>query len=37
MDQKISLDNFGKLNDQVSNVSYQNNSFIFQGGISYLF
>ena len=37
MDQKISLDNFGKLNDRVSNVSYQNNAFIFQGGISYVF
>lgn len=37
MDQKIRLDGFSKLNDRVSNVSYQNNSVIFQGGITYVF
>lgn len=37
MDQKVSLNNFGKINDRVSNVSYQKNSVIFQGGISYQF
>jgi hypothetical protein len=37
IDQKVSLNGFGKLNDRVSNISYQQNSFIFQGGISYQF
>jgi|GEM_PF-1221946 len=37
IDQKISLDNFGKLNKRVTNVSYRQNSFIFQTGISYQF
>jgi len=37
MDQKVSLNGFGKLNDRIPNVSYHNNSFIFQGGISYQF
>lgn len=37
MDQKVSLNGFGKINDRISNVSYQKNSFIFQGGISYQF
>jgi len=35
--QKIPLNGFGKLNDRVTNVSYRQNSFIFQGGISYQF
>jgi hypothetical protein len=35
--QKISLNNFGKLNGRATNVSYRQNSFIFQGGISYQF
>jgi hypothetical protein len=37
MDQKVSLNGFSKLNDRVANVSYRQNSFIFQGGISYQF
>ncbi|SEV96235.1 hypothetical protein SAMN05428988_0825 [Chitinophaga sp. YR573] len=37
MDQKVSFNGFGKLNDRISNVSYQQNSFIFQTGISYQF
>ncbi|WP_188937057.1 DUF6268 family outer membrane beta-barrel protein [Puia dinghuensis] len=37
MDQKVSFDGFGKLGDRVSNVSYQQNSFNFQGGLSYQF
>ncbi|MFT3823179.1 MAG: DUF6268 family outer membrane beta-barrel protein [Chitinophagaceae bacterium] len=36
-DQKVSLNNFGNLRKRVSNVSYEQNSFIFQGGISYQF
>jgi hypothetical protein len=37
MDQKVSFNGFSKLNDRISNVSYQKNSFIFQVGISYQF
>jgi len=37
MDQKVPFDGFTKLNDRVSNISYRQNSFIFQGGISYEF
>jgi hypothetical protein len=37
MDQKVSFDNFGKLNDRVPNVSYRQNSFVFQAGVSYAF
>lgn len=37
MDQKISLNRFGKLNDRIPNISYRANSFIFQGGVSYQF
>lgn len=37
MDQKVSFNGFGKLNDRVSNISYRQNSFIFQGSISYQF
>ena len=37
MDQKVPFDGFNKLNDRVANVSYQQNSFMFQGGISYEF
>lgn len=37
IDQKVSLNSFRKLNDRITNISYQQNSFIFQGGISYQF
>lgn len=37
MDQKVSFNGFNKLNDRKANVSYQQNSFIFQGGLSYQF
>jgi len=37
LDQKISLDNFRKLGDRVHNVSYRQNSFTFQGSISFAF
>jgi len=37
IDQKVSFNGFSKLNDRVANVSYRENSFIFQGGISYQF
>jgi hypothetical protein len=37
LDQKVPFDGFTKLNDRVSNISYRQNSFIFQGGISYEF
>ena len=37
LDQKVPFDGFGKLNDRVANISYRQNSFIFQGGISYEF
>ncbi|HWK05006.1 MAG TPA: DUF6268 family outer membrane beta-barrel protein [Puia sp.] len=37
IDQKVSLNDFGKLNKRATNVSYRQNSFIFQGGISYQF
>lgn len=37
MDQKVSFDGFTKLNDRVANISYRQNSFIFQGGMSYEF
>ena len=37
IDQKVSLNRFSKLNDRIPNISYRQNSFIFQGGISYQF
>ncbi|MCS3734028.1 DUF6268 family outer membrane beta-barrel protein [Mucilaginibacter dorajii] len=37
MDQKVPFDGFAKLNDRVANISYRQNSFIFQGGLSYVF
>jgi hypothetical protein len=37
MDQKVPFDGFTKLNNRVSNISYRQNSFVFQGGISYEF
>lgn len=37
MDQKVPFEGFSKLNDRVANISYHQNSFIFQGGISYEF
>ena len=37
MDQKVSFDNFGKLNSRKANVSYRQNSFVLQAGISYAF
>jgi hypothetical protein len=37
MDQKVSFDNFGKLNDRKANVSYRENSFVFQAGLAYAF
>jgi hypothetical protein len=37
LDQKVPFDGFTKLNDRVANISYRQNSFIFQGGISYQF
>jgi hypothetical protein len=37
MDQKVPFDGFNKLNDRVANISYRQNSFIFQGGLSYEF
>jgi len=37
LDQKVPFDGFSKLNDRVANVSYRQNSFIFQGGLSYEF
>jgi hypothetical protein len=37
LDQKVPFDGFSKLNDRVANISYRQNSFIFQGGISYEF
>lgn len=37
MDQKISFNKINQMNDRVPNVSYRQNSFIFQGGISYIF
>ncbi len=37
MDQKVPFDGFTKLNDRIANISYRQNSFIFQGGISYEF
>lgn len=36
-DQRVPFEGFGKLNDRVPNVSYRQNSFIFQGGLSYSF
>jgi len=35
--QKVSFDRFDKLNDRVPNVSYRQNSFVFQGGLSWQF
>lgn len=37
MDQTVPFDGFTKLNDRVANISYQQNSFMFQGGLSYEF
>lgn len=37
MDQKVPFDGFNKFNDRVANISYRQNSFIFQGGLSYEF
>jgi hypothetical protein len=37
MDQQVEFNKFGKLNDRKANVSYQQNSLIFQGGLSYQF
>ncbi|GGH59919.1 hypothetical protein HNQ91_000738 [Filimonas zeae] len=37
MDQKISLNKFNELDKRVPNISYQQNSFLFQGSISYQF
>jgi hypothetical protein len=37
MDQKVPFDGFTKLNDRISNISYRQNSFLFQAGISYGF
>lgn len=37
MDQKVPFEGFAKLNDRVANISYKQNSFIFQGGLSYQF
>jgi hypothetical protein len=37
MDQKVSFNNFAKLRDRTPNVSYRQNSFIFQGGLSFQF
>jgi len=37
MDQKVSFNNFSKLYDRRPNVSYRQNSFVAQGGISYQF
>ena len=37
MDQKVSFNNFQKLYDRKPNISYRENSFVAQGGISYQF
>jgi hypothetical protein len=37
IDQKVPFDGFTQLNNRISNISYHQNSFIFQGGISYEF
>jgi hypothetical protein len=37
MNQKVSFDNFGKLNDRTPTVSYRQNAFVFQGSISFAF
>ena len=37
MDQKVSFNNFGKLYHRKANISYRENSFVAQGGISYRF
>ena len=37
IDQKVSFNKLNKLNDRITNVSYRQNSFVFQGGISYQF
>lgn len=37
MDQKVSFNNFKKLYDRKPNISYRQNSFVAQGGISYQF
>jgi len=37
MDQKVPFDGFNKLNERVANVSYRQNSFIFQAGFNYEF
>lgn len=37
IDQKVPFEGFNKLNDRVANISYRQNSFVFQGGFSYEF
>lgn len=37
MNQKVPFDGFAKLNDRIANISYRQNSFVFQGGLSYVF
>lgn len=37
LDQKVSFNGFTKLNDRIANISYRQNSFLFQGGLSYEF
>ena len=37
IDQKVPFDGFTKLNDRIANISYQQNSFIFQAGLNYAF
>lgn len=37
IDQKVPFDGLNKLNDRIANIAYRQNSFIFQGGISYEF
>lgn len=37
IDQKVPFNGFAKFNDRIANISYRQNSFIFQGGISYEF
>ena len=37
LDQKVPFDGFNKLNDRIFNISYRQNSFTYQGGISYQF
>lgn len=37
MDQKIAFGKLDELNDRIPNISYRQNSFVFQGGVSYRF